>query len=417
MSRNTVLVGSVPCPFFIDARCRRRPEHASANGPESEDGEGQIVNVVQVSVENPVGTAMPEDELDAMRVVLSLNSLNRDMDAVDEHSLFADLSLFEDASREEAHAVTTIASPPPAPTDDASLIGERFLLPDCLGFVGSMIADMSQLEPVRGALTRLLETAAVPLETVAAASASASPSGRHGILAVPPAASGLVDTSLVAVDAGSSREPAPPHVVTNGQMDILEAVPVNATVECLSSAVGAGSSREPAPTPVVAYDQMDMLETVLLDALVERTTSAPAAAAPAPEPPAVDGTATTAVAAAATTPATSVDDFISSLSAPLETPILSSRPKLRVSQEPDYSIVPRRSLRLADKPKDSNPEVQATRVMLKKLGRYDPPPSSDDSGARRFKETFGGALSSSKKEAMRELFPARRRFGSTRTAC
>jgi hypothetical protein len=116
-------------------------------------------------------------------------------------------------------------------------------------------------------------------------------------------------------------------------------------------------------------------------------------------------------------PTSSVDDFISSLSTTIETPILSSRPKLWVSQEPDYSIVPRRSLRLADKPKASNPEVQATRVMLKKFGKDDPPPSSDESGARRFKETFGGALSSSKKEALRELFPARKRFGSTRTAC
>jgi hypothetical protein len=110
----------------------------------------------------------------------------------------------------------------------------------------------------------------------------------------------------------------------------------------------------------------------------------------------------------------SVDDFISSISTNIETPILTSRPKLRVSQEPDYSIVPRRSLRLADKPKASNPEVQATRVMLKKFGKYDPPPSSDESGARRFKETFGGALSSSTMEAMRELFPARKRFGLRR---
>jgi hypothetical protein len=80
------------------------------------------------------------------------------------------------------------------------------------------------------------------------------------------------------------------------------------------------------------------------------------------------------VAAAAAAPATaatvtSVDDFISSISSNLITPILTSPPRLRVSQVPDYNVVPRRSTRLADKPKASNPEVQATNVMLKKLGR------------------------------------------------
>jgi hypothetical protein len=111
-----------------------------------------------------------------------------------------------------------------------------------------------------------------------------------------------------------------------------------------------------------------------------------------------------------------VDEFISSISADIRTPILSSPPRLRVSQEPDYSIVPRRSLRLADKPKASNPEVQAMNVMLKKLGKDVPLPSSDASGARRFRETFGGTLSSTTKEALRELFPARKRFGSRRAA-
>jgi hypothetical protein len=57
---------------------------------------------------------------------------------------------------------------------------------------------------------------------------------------------------------------------------------------------------------------------------------------------------------------------------------------------PDYSVVPRRSTRLADKPRTSNPEVQATNVMLKKLGKFVPPPTTEDSGARRFRETFSG---------------------------
>jgi hypothetical protein len=54
--------------------------------------------------------------------------------------------------------------------------------------------------------------------------------------------------------------------------------------------------------------------------------------------------------------------------------------------------------------------------MLKKLGRDVPLPTSEDSGARRFHETFSGPLSPSMKEAMRELFPARKRFWSRRAA-
>jgi hypothetical protein len=103
---------------------------------------------------------------------------------------------------------------------------------------------------------------------------------------------------------------------------------------------------------------------------------------------------------------TSVDDFISSISSDLCPPILTSPPRLRVSQVPDYSVVPRRNTRLADKPRASNPEVQATNVMLKKLGKFVPPPTTEDSGARRFRETFSGSLSPSMKEVMRELFPA-----------
>jgi hypothetical protein len=113
---------------------------------------------------------------------------------------------------------------------------------------------------------------------------------------------------------------------------------------------------------------------------------------------------------------TSVDDFISSISSDLCPPILTLPPRLRVSQVPDYSVVPRRSTRLADKPRAPNPEVQATNVMLKKLGKYVLPPTTVDSGARRFRETFSGSLSPSTKEVMRELFPARKRFGAQRAA-
>lgn len=183
---------------------------------------------------------------------------------------------------------------------------------------------------------------------------------------------------------------------------------------CPSLAVGPSTIDAPMP------------EEVTHPAILATDLAAPAEATPSanvtvvaglfeePRPTAAAGLAAVPVDTASTSPSTSVDDFISSISVSIVTLILSSRPKLWVSHEPDYSIVPRRSLHLTDKPKASNPEVQATRVMLKKLGKDDPPPPSDESGARRFKETFGGALSSTKKEAMRELFPAWKRFGSRR---
>jgi hypothetical protein len=122
-----------------------------------------------------------------------------------------------------------------------------------------------------------------------------------------------------------------------------------------------------------------------------------------------NASATEPVVASANDPV--VDEFIMSITDDIATPLLASPPRLRRSQDPDYSVVPRRSLRLADKTKASNPEVQATNVFLKKLGKDVPPPSSDASGARRFRETFCGNLSSSMKEAMRELFPVCMRFG------
>lgn len=111
-----------------------------------------------------------------------------------------------------------------------------------------------------------------------------------------------------------------------------------------------------------------------------------------------------------------VGDFISSISLHIRTPILSSPPKLRVSRVPDYSVVPRRSTRLVGKPRAANLVIQATNVMLKKVGKGVPVPASDDSVARRFHETFSDPLSSSKREATRELFPARKQFASWRAS-
>jgi hypothetical protein len=69
--------------------------------------------------------------------------------------------------------------------------------------------------------------------------------------------------------------------------------------------------------------------------------------------PACATVATAATAPASVPTVTSIDDFISSISSNLSTPILTSPSRLRVSQVPDYSVIPRRSTRL----KASNPEV------------------------------------------------------------
>jgi hypothetical protein len=173
------------------------------------------------------------------------------------------------------------------------------------------------------------------------------------------------------------------------------------------------------------------------------------------------------VADVAAAPATaSVDDFISSISN-LSPPILSSPPRLRVSQEPDYSVipddvddarddavptpppevdpgmlfvnslrlplpealvrtpprsrgarrepanlVPRRSDRLAAKSafRDPNPEKQAKRVLVNKWERRPndaPIDATDDRIAVLFHETFKEPVDSPTREALRELmFPS-----------
>jgi hypothetical protein len=59
--------------------------------------------------------------------------------------------------------------------------------------------------------------------------------------------------------------------------------------------------------------------------------------------------------------------------------------------------------------RDPRPEEQAKKVMLRKwrlAARASPPHSPDASFAEKFHQTFKEPLSSSKRAAMRELFPA-----------
>jgi hypothetical protein len=108
----------------------------------------------------------------------------------------------------------------------------------------------------------------------------------------------------------------------------------------------------------------------------------------------------------------SVEDFIAGLTLPLEVPLIQSPPRLPVSRVRDEDLVPRRSERLAAKSvfRDPNPEKQAKRVLL---GKWQPsagaprsaPPTPDATIDARFRETFREPLSSSKREAMLELYP------------
>jgi hypothetical protein len=108
----------------------------------------------------------------------------------------------------------------------------------------------------------------------------------------------------------------------------------------------------------------------------------------------------------------SVEDFIAGLMLPLETPLIQSPPRLRVSRVQVENLVPRRSDRLAAKSvyRDPNPERQAKRVLLSKWQPSTSAPRSapatpDLTIATRFHETFQEPLSASKREAMQELFP------------
>ena len=106
-------------------------------------------------------------------------------------------------------------------------------------------------------------------------------------------------------------------------------------------------------------------------------------------------------------------EFIGGLILPLDQPILVSEPRLRSSRPPadgDQEWQVRRSSRLARKSgyRDPNPERQARRILLSKWGGRPEDASSktpDDAIAARFHKEFGHHASSSKHDAMRELFP------------
>jgi hypothetical protein len=119
----------------------------------------------------------------------------------------------------------------------------------------------------------------------------------------------------------------------------------------------------------------------------------------------------------------SVEDFIAGLMLPLETPLIQSLPRLRVSRVRVENLVPRRSDRLDAKSvyRDPNPEKQANRVLLSKWqpsasASRSAPATPDATIATRFHETFQKPLSASKREAMQELIPMAGARGRRATA-
>jgi hypothetical protein len=120
----------------------------------------------------------------------------------------------------------------------------------------------------------------------------------------------LIEVTVVAgaIAAGASPLPAEPLSPVHRTLDAAEVDP-----------------------EILSGDGLVALPLSLTNDMSASHTRAPDSAAPA--------CATVADMAAAPV-TTSVDDFISSISSNLSPPILSSPPRLRVSQVPDYSVIP-----------------------------------------------------------------------------
>ena len=90
---------------------------------------------------------------------------------------------------------------------------------------------------------------------------------------------------------------------------------------------------------------------------------------------------------------------------PLQTPIISSGPKLRKSKTPKSVFTPRRSERLAQKPRSANATLQAQSILLQKLD-VAVNNNTDDVDAEaygKFWATFAAPLLAPKQEALHVL--------------
>jgi hypothetical protein len=96
----------------------------------------------------------------------------------------------------------------------------------------------------------------------------------------------------------------------------------------------------------------------------------------------------------------SIDGFVNTFRKPLSQPILSSPPRFRITrsarERADEELIPKRSAQLAAKSRfrEPKPEVQASKVMMKRLGVEIETQLPDEA-----------SFTPSKREAMEVLFP------------
>lgn len=99
-----------------------------------------------------------------------------------------------------------------------------------------------------------------------------------------------------------------------------------------------------------------------------------------------------------------VEEIVSRICIPLQTPIIRAGPMLRRSKTPKSGFTMRRSERIAKKPRAANSTLQAQHVLQKKLGVAVDYNVGDDEIVENFRATFAAPLSANKHEALQALF-------------
>lgn len=170
------------------------------------------------------------------------------------------------------------------------------------------------------------------------------------------------------------------------------------------STYASPAQRTAAPVPLAHYEQARCLLSPPRD-LALNTGNADRSPTLLPS----SGTSEAEVHTTSTVPQ-SATEFVDSLRLPLEVPLIKALPHARVARNAVDCWAPRRSDRLAANSafRDPQPERQAKRVLVNKWTRRPETVASctpDATIAARFHNTFTEPLSSSNREAMRELFP------------
>lgn len=222
-------------------------------------------------------------------------SVQHNADAASLSILPADLSLLEQLGT-EARASCVITPTPPAAMhdDDVSLVGRLQEIP-LAGFLGSVIYDLSLLETGSSTVPR-------------------SPTSRATDAAT---AMPCVDIQVAVSRAADAAAVMPCDDIQVVALDTL--VPGVATVmPCDACQLPQVSdSIEPAPVPSAPVEKLQNEDPV--PTREERVLEADALAM----------NPTPADVHVATSPSTSIEDFISSISTEIETPILQTRPQIK----------------------------------------------------------------------------------------